>query len=191
MARGYWSFKSNCWVEIFIFSSFNEKGHEKKTYVHRLSSSIITVLLSVSLYIYPHLHRPLVSLIPRPKKTSNQKPPHTHTKNTRDVRNTRGQRHIESGMMRKRSSSGSSGSVSSRVQRSQEVMPLHPQHNYPYQQQLSSQQQQQQQQHYAAQVVMHHGGPGGAVAAAGRLVRQTSRDSNDGSLHSVSSESSS
>lgn len=33
--------------------------------------------------------------------------------------------------------------------------------------------------------------PGGAVAAAGRLVRQTSRDSNDGSLHSVSSESSS
>ncbi|EFX79123.1 hypothetical protein DAPPUDRAFT_33433, partial [Daphnia pulex] len=32
---------------------------------------------------------------------------------------------------------------------------------------------------------------GGAVAAAGRLVRQTSRDSNDGSLHSVSSESSS
>uniref|UniRef100_A0A0P6D099 Regulating synaptic membrane exocytosis protein n=1 Tax=Daphnia magna TaxID=35525 RepID=A0A0P6D099_9CRUS len=71
----------------------------------------------------------------------------------------------ESGMMRKRSSSGSSGSVSSRVQRSQEVMPLHPQHNYPYhqQQQHPSQQQhhtQQQQAHYAAQVVMHHGGPG-------------------------------
>ena len=79
------------------------------------------------------------------------------------------------GMMRKRSSSGSSGS-SSRVQRSTEVMPHQ---NYPQQQPLIPPQ------------VMHHGGPGGAVAAAGRLVRQTSRDSNDGSLHSVSSESSS
>ena len=86
---------------------------------------------------------------------------------------------VESGMMRKRSSSGSSGS-SSRVQRSQEVMPH--QTNYPYQQQQLPP-------HYSPQT-MHHT-PGGAVAAAGRLVRQTSRDSNDGSLHSVSSESSS
>jgi len=160
------------------------KAKPQKTYVHRLTSSIITVLLSLSLYTSPlHLHRPFVSLIPRRKKKTT---PNVHTKNKyADDTAT------ESGMMRKRSSSGSSGSVSSRVQRSQEVMPLHPQHNYPYQQQHSSQQQQQQQHYSATQVVMHHGGPGGAVAAAGRLVRQTSRDSNDGSLHSVSSESSS
>lgn len=152
------------------------------------------MLLSLSLSIYTsplHLHRPFrLSLIPRAgtKKQQNKNTPNVRTRNKHAGR--RGD--PESGMMRKRSSSGSSGSVSSRVQRSQEVMPLHPQHNYPYQQQHSSQQQQQQQQIYSAtQVVMHHGGPGGAVAAAGRLVRQTSRDSNDGSLHSVSSESSS
>lgn len=151
------------------------------------------MLLSLSLYIYIPTPPPStlrLSLIPRAgTKIQNKK---KNTPNVRTRNKHAGRRgDPESGMMRKRSSSGSSGSVSSRVQRSQEVMPLHPQHNYPYQQQHSSQQQQQQQIYSATQVVMHHGGPGGAVAAAGRLVRQTSRDSNDGSLHSVSSESSS
>lgn len=174
----HWPFHSRETYRSLLISFIEWEKQKQETYViHRLRSSLITVLLC-SLYIFPPPPTTLHpwSAIPAPQNNTG--------------------RPIESGMMRKRSSSGSSGSVSSRVQRSQEVMPLHPQHNYPYhqQQQHPSQQQhhtQQQQAHYAAQVVMHHGGPGGAVAAAGRLVRQTSRDSNDGSLHSVSSESSS
>ena len=94
-------------------------------------------------------------------------------------------------MQRKRSSSGGSSSGgSSRVQRSQEVLPHShaPYHNYSYAaggSQLAGQQ-------------LPVGGPhhqsvttASGSSSSGRLVRQTSRDSNDGSLHSVSSESSS